>query len=146
MCYHLNQLVTPQIYPHSSTQSQEYVILCILLQLWPQLNQSECRKEMIQHFDVTGNRKTLICKNWKITSFRSLEWAGSFSLKQQWCCHVSCERHPCESRHSKKNKTDLCVCFLKVYLYLLPFSFQLTVEMFDYLECELNLFLGGKLL
>lgn len=24
------------------------------------------------------------------------------------------------------------------------YSFQLTVEMFDYLECELNLFLGGK--
>lgn len=23
-------------------------------------------------------------------------------------------------------------------------SFQITVEMFDYLECELNLFLGGK--
>lgn len=23
-------------------------------------------------------------------------------------------------------------------------SFQLTVEMFDYLECELNLFLGGE--
>lgn len=30
--------------------------------------------------------------------------------------------------------------------FLPPLSFQLTVEMFDYLECELNLFLGGKLL
>lgn len=29
-------------------------------------------------------------------------------------------------------------------LCLSRFSFQLTVEMFDYLECELNLFLSGK--
>lgn len=31
------------------------------------------------------------------------------------------------------------------HLCLSRFSFQLTVEMFDYLECELNLFLSGKL-
>lgn len=45
---------------------------------------------------------------------------------------------------------NVCVCCNHVKTGHLSFcsssfSFQLTVEMFDYLECELNLFLGGKL-
>ena len=40
----------------------------------------------------------------------------------------------------------VCVCVLLriVSLVCLHCSFQMTVEMFDYLECELNLFLAGN--
>lgn len=33
----------------------------------------------------------------------------------------------------------------KCPLLFMNYSFQLTVEMFDYMECELNLFLTGEL-
>lgn len=48
------------------------------------------------------------------------------------------------------NKAPKLLCLIMEWdLIMFPFplntcSFQLTVEMFDYLECELNLFLGGK--
>lgn len=45
----------------------------------------------------------------------------------------------------KVSKDGDILLLLPVRNLSLPFSFQLTVEMFDYLECELNLFLGGKL-
>lgn len=65
------------------------------------------------------------------------------------CCKICAKAE--KSKFGPKCETCRIVpCWLltvrlKMFSLFVFFSFQLTVEMFDYLECELNLFLGGKL-
>lgn len=64
-------------------------------------------------------------------SNRQLEEAGENDVNNLWVCHLLIGPGVILKLLRRTNSAS--------------FSFQLTVEMFDYLECELNLFLNGKL-